>query len=93
MKTHKERVQSLTKPIKVLGTMKTKILTNNLANATKEICENLYSKVGPSEVYKYANKIKLLYNYCEPCESETPTISTIDWNLCAVCGQNKTIKQ
>lgn len=62
------------------------ILSNRLAEATREICYNLYQK-SISSVYDYANKVKLDYNYCKPCEAETPTIQTLKTKECALCGQ------
>jgi hypothetical protein len=69
-----------------------KVLKIRLAKITKEICEKLYDK-GPSYVYDYANKIKLPYHTCVPCEASTPTISDSKSNICALCGTNKTIIQ
>jgi len=37
--------------------IKVKILTNKLALATREICENLYSNYGATRVYDYATKL------------------------------------
>ena len=50
----------------------------------------LYEKFGASAVYDYANELGLDYNYCEPCEAETPTIEEC---ICLVCGseQKKTL--
>ncbi len=66
-----------------------KILRLPLAEATREICEKLYETVGATKVYDYANKIRLAYNRCEPCDAETPTISDSKNSTCAICGTNK----
>lgn len=68
--------------------MKPKYKTKHLAKVTREICENLYAK-SPSKVYDYANKIKLRYDACKPCEADTPTISDEDSSTCALCGTVK----
>ena len=60
-----------------------------LAEVTREICEQLYEKEGATKVYDYANKIRLAYNRCEPCDAETPTISDSKNSTCAICGTNK----
>jgi ACT domain-containing protein len=62
------------------------IQTKRLAQATIEVCDNLYKK-SISSVYEYANKIGLSYSYCKPCEAETPTIKTVKTKQCALCGQ------
>ena len=60
-----------------------------LANVTREICQKLYEANGASKVYEYANKVKLDYHACKPCEAETPTISDFDNSTCAICGTHK----
>jgi len=68
----------------------TRPLSNALANVTREICEKLYEKKGPSAVYDYCNKTGQYYHPCEPCEADTPTISyTGNNHTCAICGTNK----
>lgn len=52
-------------------------------------CEKLYSNNGPSAVYEFANKSKLKYSQCVPCEAITPTIRHKNEDQCAVCGQTK----
>ena len=55
-----------------------------LVNA--EICEQLYASGGVTAVTDYANKIKLDYGYCIPCEADMPMIKYNDHNDCACCG-------
>lgn len=71
--------------------MKTKkqIFKKPLAELTREICEKLYEEGGATKVYDYANKIRLQYSPCKPCDAETPTISDSKDSTCAVCGTNK----
>lgn len=42
----------------------------------------IYEELGPSSVIEWGSKIGLKMQRCEPCETETPTIS----GDCAVCG-------
>ena len=70
---------------------KQKMLTRHLALVTREICEQLYNGQGASKVYDYANKINLHYNYCAPCQAQTPTIADKSNSTCAICGSCKTI--
>ena len=69
--------------------MAIKILKTKLAEATREICEKLYNEGDTQKVYDYCNKIGLKYNSCKPCEVDTPTVSDVDSNTCAICGSNK----
>lgn len=64
------------------------VLSTNLANATAEICEALYSEGGVSKVTDFANKIGLNYMYCKPCENEMPVIETFHSTVCACCGSS-----
>ena len=68
---------------------KPRIFKKALANVTREICENLYKDFGASKVYEYANKVKLVYSECKPCDAETPTISDSKQHTCAICGSEK----
>ncbi len=47
----------------------------------------LYDTKGVSAVYDYANELGLQYEYCEPCENETPTLD----EACLVCGTDNNI--
>ena len=49
----------------------------------------LYEEFGSGSVYEYANSLGLDYSYCEPCDTETPTIEEC---ICLVCGSQKTNK-
>ncbi len=54
---------------------------------TKEIdhskeAEKIYNQKGQSGVFDYANKHKLKYAYCNPCETDSPTHN----GSCLVCG-------
>jgi hypothetical protein len=51
-----------------------------------EICEKLYESGGVTAVTHYANKIKLAYGYCIPCNGEMPIIQYKGHNDCACCG-------
>ena len=51
-----------------------------------EICEKLYESGGIIAVTDYANKIKLAYGYCIPCDAEIPIIKYKDHSDCACCG-------
>jgi len=66
-----------------------RIFSIRLAEVTREICEKLYEANGATKVYDYANKVKLSYNPCKPCDAETPTISDSNKSTCAICGTNK----
>jgi len=48
-----------------------------------------YQKHGASAVYEIANKYKLPYSYCVPCETDTPTVL----HVCKVCGVCGTVKR
>jgi hypothetical protein len=48
-----------------------------------------YQTGGASAVYDLANKLKLPYSPCKPCDAETPTIKHVT-SVCGVCG---TVKQ
>lgn len=65
------------------------VLSKYVAGIIRAICQDLYNEVGPSAVYDYANKSKMLYNHCTPCEADTPTISEGECDECAICGSNK----
>lgn len=76
------------------------IISPRLAQATIEICEKLYEEGGLAKVCDYANKVNLQYSQCDPCDTHTPTISTICSDVlddsksffvhtCAACGQPK----
>jgi hypothetical protein len=47
-----------------------------------------YQKGGAEAVYKIANKLKLPYSFCKPCEADTPSIKHIVI-VCGVCGTVK----
>ena len=68
-----------------------RVISRRLAEAQRQIAEQLYNKVGASAVYDYANKVKSPYHKCNPCEAETPTIITVDGCECMVCGEDKKI--
>ena len=53
------------------------------SNRIYEEAYRLYTNVGASAVYDYANKLGLDYRYCSPCETDTPVISQ---TTCLVCG-------
>lgn len=55
-------------------------------NHAKE-AEKIYNEKGQSAVFDYANKHKIEYHYCVPCETNSPTHK----KCCLVCGTpNKT---
>ena len=56
--------------------------TNNKLIYDKAV--ELYDAIGVSAVCEYANKLKLPYNYCTPCESHMPTLD----KACLVCGSD-----
>lgn len=68
-----------------------------LTNLIALICEQLYVKGGVSAVTDYANKVKLNYGYCKPCEAEMPMIEYKEYKEytdCACCGSRmKTIEK
>ena len=73
-----------------------RIFKKALADVTREICYKLYEANGSSSVYDYANKVKLEYHRCDPCDADTPTISDSKISTCALCGtykENQTHKQ
>ncbi len=53
------------------------------SNRIYEEAYRLYTNVGASAVYDYANKLGLDYRYCSPCETDTPVI---EQTTCLVCG-------
>jgi len=48
---------------------------------------NLYEKGGQSEVYDYVNEHHKDWDwdYCEPCECDSPVFKTEGFRICAVC--------
>jgi hypothetical protein len=62
-----------------------------LANLERKICEGLYV-TGIHKVYDYANKIGLKYHNCKECDAETPTISDVKNDTCALCGSKKYLR-
>lgn len=42
----------------------------------------IYEELGPGAVDEWGHKIGLRFEFCEPCEAETPSIGSD----CAVCG-------
>ena len=67
--------------------------TEHMASVTYEICQNLYNEKGASAVYDFCNKAKLRYHYCNQCEVKTPTVESINYFSCAICGQGKNNNQ
>tara|TARA_R100001039_G_scaffold10623_1_gene5467 strand:+ start:63359 stop:63592 length:234 start_codon:yes stop_codon:yes gene_type:complete len=64
------------------------IVKSSLGKAQREVCKILYSQDHQS-VYDYADVTKMAYSSCSCCETETPTIITVDSDECALCGEEK----
>lgn len=64
-------------------------LTAGAANVLRGKFQKTYEKKGSGEVYNDANKIKLPYSYCSPCDTQTPTIEDKLTKTCAICGSLK----
>jgi hypothetical protein len=64
------------------------VQSDEFAGVLTEMCEHLYNE-GPSKVYDYANKTKMPYSDCKPCEASTPTIISKDFDTCGLCGGQK----
>lgn len=47
----------------------------------------IYEELGAGSVIEWGQKIGLKMEYCEPCETDTPTIT----GDCAVCGSARTV--
>ena len=69
---------------------KVKYFSIALAEVTREICENLCEE-NIKKVYIYCAKIKLKSHKCDICVAETPTISDLQKNTCALCGCRKSL--
>lgn len=53
-----------------------------------ELFQHLYETHGHGVIYDLANKLGYEYDYCKPCEANTPSVSfrISDDEECIVCG-------
>ena len=56
-------------------------LKEEVAQAIYDKAVDIYDKKGQSAVFDFANEHKIEYAYCEPCETDSPSLGS-----CLVCG-------
>ena len=76
-----------------MKTPKRIILPKKTSEAVRSTCEVLYESMGQDAVRDLSQKIGLNDDTCEQCETETPTISDMDGDTCAMCGEPKKLSK
>lgn len=69
--------------------MKRIILPKKTSEAVRSTCEALYGDTGQEAVRDLCQKIGMNEDPCEQCETVTHTISDMDTDTCAMCGEPK----
>ena len=59
------------------------------AHRLRERAYEMYLACGQEAVENYGRKNKLPFSPCEPCETDTPTLTDTKGSECLVCGTVK----
>ena len=54
-----------------------------------KVAQKLYEEKGQSAVFAYANKHKIGYEFCKPCDTDSPQVK----HICLVCGSSTSVRR